>query len=147
MNGKNVRTKPCPYGNWENEEKPPCDELMKLLVLEVGEGTMTPYWLTVKGFGMTAYSGLNKRLGMKVRALKGQLARRGKKGAKKCLFSFVLSTEKKEHDAGDHYIPAFSEIEQIHDDLKSDILAFAFQAQQMSVATQHEVEMHDVEGE
>lgn len=133
VDGKNEKTKPCAYGNWDNGEKARCTELMKLLVLDIE--TNIPYWITVKGYGLTEYSKLNSQLGLKVKALKGQLARQGRKGAKKCLFSFKLGTKLKEHESGDHYIPEFSDIELAPPEMQPDILAFAFQAREMNLAS------------
>jgi hypothetical protein len=107
---------PCPYANWDGDTPPRCKQAVAMLLLEVGEESYIPYWYQIKSTAMSPYKKFKKVLGLRIRALTGKRRRATLPPAKPCMFTFHLGTELKQNDAGDAYIPTFSNLQEVEDE-------------------------------
>jgi hypothetical protein len=127
--------KPCEYGNWAEDTPPRCKDTINLLLLEVGEESYIPYWYSVKSTALSPFKKFRKTMGLRKRALTAKRKRAGMAPAHSCMFTFKLSTELKQNDAGDAYIPVFSDIEEIDTDEANDVMVpIAMEVQDIKLA-------------
>lgn len=110
VDGKNVKIKPCAYGNWNGDEPPRCQEGRQNLVIEVGNETYMPYWLEIKSIGLKPLRGLESKLKISVKTSVAKRKKQGLGKAKKCMFVFDISAVEDVRDSGSSYQAAFSHV-------------------------------------
>lgn len=110
VDGKNVKTKPCEYGNWNGNEPPRCQEGRQNLIIEVGNETYMPYWLEIKSIGLKPLRGLESKLKISVKTSVVKRKKQGLGKAKKCMFVFDVTAVEDVRDAGSSYQAAFTHV-------------------------------------
>jgi len=108
--------KVCAYGKWKRTKArnipPACGEVKDMILLNLDD--FTPYVYSVHSTAMGATNQqLIKILRGKIRALTLKRKRMGLPAAHTCMFSFDISTTLKVNDAGDAYVPAYSNIQEL----------------------------------
>lgn len=123
VDGKNVKTKPCGYGNWNGNESPRCQEGRQNLIIEVGNETYMPYWLEIKSIGLKPLRGLESKLKISVKTSVVKRRKQGLGKAKKCMFVFDVTAVEDVRDAGSSYQAAFNHVTSIFQMISAQRLA------------------------
>lgn len=113
IDGKDVKTKPCSYGNWNGNEPPRCQEGRQNLIMEIGNETYMPYWLEIKSIGLKPLRGLESKLKISVKTSVIKRKKQGLGKAKKCMFAIDITSVEDVRDAGSSYQAAFNHVTSI----------------------------------
>jgi len=122
IDGKNVKTKPCEYGNWNGNEPPRCQEGRQNLVIEVGNETYMPYWLEIKSIGLKPLRGLENKLKISTKTSVVKRKKQGLGKAKKCMFVFDISSVEDVRDSGSSYQAAFNHVTPVYKMIENSMM-------------------------
>ena len=122
VDGKNVKIKPCEYGNWNGNEPPRCYEAIQNLILEIGRETFMPYWLEIKSIGLKPLRQLENKLKYETKTSVIKRKKKGLRKAKKCMLAFDISTRKDVRDSGTSEQATFGNVRGITEMFKEQLL-------------------------
>ncbi len=127
----------CPYAKWTKGKKggseaPRCKAIRDLLVLDLESNI--PFYLSLSSTALTPFkSQLEKPLSFRKMALTATRSKAGLPPAHSCMFSFKIATDLRLSKKGDSYIPVFSDITELDDEVKEFTVQVSQQLQKFSI--------------